>query len=305
MGRSAALVLACTLAAGCGGHADVADSPLPLPAAGRSRWAALEAVDLATGQVLSITRYTYDASGLRSGESTWVTAGGVPTGRPDRVQTWTYDEAHRMRVHTDVDATSERRVDATYGSDGLLASVTRTVGTGPEVTTLVRWSGLRMVGTETPGSTIPSEQAFYGADGRIARIERRARGVEVPDVDTYAWRPDGQIASARFVDIGHGVELRYDYDAAGRMVGSTATDDGVVDAARRYAYDDRGRVRLVELDTERWYGDEAPFVARFAYRIRWQDGPCQPTYEPAIPPSLDRDRTLLASADGTSLGCGP
>lgn len=66
------IVPAVALLAACGGHDGSeerivpVDSPLPLPAAGGSRWAALERDDDGDGLADQVTRYGYDALGRRA-----------------------------------------------------------------------------------------------------------------------------------------------------------------------------------------------------------------------------------------------
>ena len=296
------------LLAACGGD-DGTQAPegLPLPSAGASRWSAIERDDDGDGLSESITRYAYDTLGRRVSQLTWRAERGVATGLPIEQQTWTYDSASRVLTQVVDDRSGRRQTSASYGADGLLASTRlQWQGSAPVITTTYEWQRQRLVRAATDGGWQGQvTRFFYGDDGRIERVELQ-RGSSSDDVDEhhYQWRPDGQLSSARFSEsVGHLVVYQLAHDALGRPVRSETTDDGFDDEARRFFHDARGRLERIEVDSHPDGFDDADFVSDATYRIRWEDGLCQPTYLPALPPTFDRQITLQARSDGASLGC--
>jgi hypothetical protein len=223
------------------------------------------------------------------------------------VQGWTYDGASKLSTHTVRDAHGERQTTATYAADGLLASTQlRWEGSTTVRTTAFTWQGLRPVGTATDDAQPLTERAFYGADGLVERIERRSGGGAEADVDRYQWRPDAQLSGSSFsLSVGNLIVHGLSYDANGHITRSTKTDDGFEDEMRRYAHDDRGRLQRIEVDTRPSSFADEDFVADWVYRIRWEDGRCQPTYRIELPPNFDIQTTMQAKPDGTTLGCAP
>ena len=313
MCRFAAIVPVLALLAACGGHDGSeapmvpVDSPLPLPAAGGSRWAALERDDDGDGLAEQITRYEYDALGRRILQTTWRAEDGIPAAEPVEVQGWTYDSASRLLTHTVRDTRGERQATATYAADGLLASTQlRWAGSTAVRTTTITWQGLRMVGTLTDDMQPLTERAFYGSDGLVERVERRFGDDEGIDVDRYQWRPDAQLsASSASLSVGNLILHALSYDADGRITRSTKTDDGIPDEVRQFAHDDRGRLQRIEVDSRPSSFAPEDFAADMVYRIRWESGVCQPTYRAELPPHFDRQVTMQAKPDGTTLGCAP
>jgi hypothetical protein len=301
------------LLAACGGNdgneepADPIASPLPLPAAGGSRWAALERDDDGDGLAEQITRYGYDALGRRTLQTTWRAEDGIPAGEPIEVQDWTYDSASRLLTHSVRDTRGARQTTATYGAAGLLASTRlRWEGSTTARTTTFTWQNLRMVGTLTDDRQPLTELAFYGTDGLVERIERRFGDDEEVDVDRYQWRPDAQLAGSSFsLSVGNLILYGMSYDADGRITRSTKTDDGIEDEMRRYAQDDRGRLQRIEVDSRPSSFADKDFAGDMVYRIRWEAGLCQPTYRVELPPNFDRQVTMQTRPDGTTLGCAP
>jgi len=109
----------------------------------------------------------------------------------------------------------------------------------------------------------------YDADGRLTRVRQGNAGASVYRYDargrvveartstistTHTYHPDGQVASIRQSYDGVAVELRLEYDAAGRLVGLGLTGGGT---PIRYAWDGKGRPHTVAL------GEEP--LARFEY----------------------------------------
>ena len=282
------------------------DSPLPLPAAGGSRWAALERDDNGDGLAEQISRYDYDALGRTTLQTTWRAEDGIPAGEPVEVQAWTYDSASRLLTHTLRDHRGERQTTATYGADGLLASTRqRWADSTTARTTTITWQGLRRVEASTDDAQPLTERAFYGTDGLVERIERRS-GDEVVEVDVYQWRPDAQLSVSSFnLSVGNLILYGLSYDADGRITRSTKTDDGIEDEMRRYVHDPRGRLQRIEVDSRPSSFADADFAADRVYRIRWEDGPCQPTYRVEMPPTFDHQVTMQARPDGATLGCAP
>lgn len=313
MWRFIGFVPVLALLAACGGHdGNMAptvpvDSPLPLPAAGGSRWAALERDADGDGLAEQITRYDYDALGRRTLQTTWHAEDGIPAGEPVEVQGWTYDSASRLLTHTVRDTLGERQTTATYGADGLLVSTRlRWEGSTTARTTTITWQDLRMVGTLTDDTQPLTERAFYGTDGYVERIERRFGDDEEVDVDRYQWRPDAQLSGSSFsLSVGNLILHGLSYDAEGRITRSTTTDDGIEDEMRRYAHDHRGRLQRIEVDYRPPSFADEDFVVDLVYRIRWEAGLCQPTYQVELPPNFDRQVTMQARPDGTTLGCAP
>jgi hypothetical protein len=311
--RFMSIVPVLAVLAACGGHdgteapTDPVDSPLPLPAAGGSRWASIEHDDDGDGLAENITSYTYDALGRRTLQTTWRAEDGVPTGEPVEVQGWSYDGASRLSAHTLRDARGESQTTATYAADGLLASTQlRWEGSTTVRTTAFTWQGLRMVGTTTDDAQPLNERVFYGADGFVERTERRFGDDAEADIDRYQWRADAQLSGASFsLSVGNLIVHGLGYDANGRITRSTKTDDGFEDEMRRYAHDDRGRLQRIEVDIRPSSFADEDFVVDRVYRIRWEDGLCQPTYRIERPPTFDHQITMQAKPDGTTLGCAP
>lgn len=310
MFRFKAIVPVLALLAACGGqdgNEGSTDSPLPLPSAGGSRWAALERDDDGDGLAEQVIRYDYDALGRRTAQTTWRAEAGVAVGEPVEVQGWTYDSASRLLTHTVLDTHGERQTTATYGADGLLASTRlRWEGSTTVRTTTITWQDLRMVQTLTDDTQPRSERAFYGSDGLVERIERRFGDAQEVDVDRYQWRPDAQLSGSSFsLSVGNLIVHGLAYDTDGRISRSTKTDDGIEDEMRRYAHDDRGRLQRIEVDSQPSSFADEDFAADRVYRIRWEAGRCQPTYRVELPPNFDHQVTMQARPDGTTLGCAP
>lgn len=294
------------LLAGCGGDDAQTAEGLPLPPAGASRWSAIERDDDGDGLAESITRYAYDALGRRVSQLTWRAERGVATGQPIEQHAWSYDSASRVLTQVVEDSRSRRTVSASYGADGLLASTRlQWQGSASVATTTYEWQRLRLVRAATDGASGPvTQRFFYGADGRIERVESRFGGRDEVDTDSYQWRLDGQLSSASFsLAVGNLIIHRLTHDALGRPVRSETTDDGFEDEARRFFHDARGRLERIEVDSQPSGFGDADFASDATYRIRWEDGLCQPTYLPALPPTFDRQITLQGRSDGASLGC--
>ncbi len=303
-------LFAATVITGCGGDdgpsAGLLASPLPVPPAGGSRWAVLESDHDGDGLAESITRYEYDAAGRRTAELSWRAERGVAIGEPVEVLRWSYDSASRLLNYSVQDGQGQRHISATYGADGLLAStVMAWAGTSTSIERRYVWQNLRLVEfAETDGW--PAHQLFYDAQNRVERIERQFDSSGETDVDSYSWRADGQLAQASFsLSVGNRVIYSLSYDAAGRHRRTTVTDDGFEVLVSHHFHDSRGRLERVERDNWPASFDEADFLPDTIYRIRWEDGLCQPVYLLGSPPAYDLSITMQAHADGTTLGCAP
>lgn len=294
--------------AGCGGGADPGPlppepptaRPLPLPASSASRWARLERDDDGDGLAEAVTTYRYDDLGRLIELAHQAAAAGVPQAPVLLLRRWTYDDLSRIVTDT-TSGTTERRVDAAYGADGLLASTRSTFASAPEVLTQYTWQDQRMVRV----SEGALEHLLSHDDvGRVTRIETRRDPGDEPDVQRFVWRSDGRLDSASYgLAVGNLVITSLLRDEAGRLQGSTIVDDGFEVAMSRHSHDGSGR--LVQVDWDDWPAslDEADFVADRHYRIVWEDGLCQPVHLLGMPPSFDRDVTGLARADGATLQC--
>ena len=296
------------LLAGCGGDDEPPAAGLPLPPASASRWATLEADNDGDGLADSITRFGYDALGRRINQTTWTGDRGIPIGEPVEVQTWVYDGASRVLVHrVEADGVVQTN-SAVYGADGLLASTMLRSDSGPfsQLTTYT-WQDRRLV--EAKPEYSEPQRLSYDAEGRVERIETRggdgAPAGEVSYVETYNWRTDGQLATAAFDSSWVGNLRQYDlkYDVDGRHNRTYKTDDGIEDEMSRHFHDAEGRLERVEADNRPGSFDEADFVADVVYRIRWENGLCQPAFLLGLPPVFDRNITGEARADGAMLGC--
>lgn len=293
---------------GCGGD-DGTQMPegMPLPSAGASRWSAIERDDDADGLPESITRYAYDTLGRRVAQITWRAERGAETGMPIERLSWSYDSASRVLTHVIEDSLGRREISASYGADGLLASTSlQWQGSALAISTTYAWQRMRLVRAVTDSASRQVTQSFfYGADDRIERVESRSGASEEVDTDRYQWRPDGRLSSASFsLSVGNLNIYRIAHAAQGRPVRSEKTDDGVVEEARRFSHDARGRLERIEVDSDPPAGfDDAGFAGDVKHRIRWEDGPCQPAYLLTLPPTFDRRITLEGRSDGASLGC--
>lgn len=283
---------------------DVQPLAVELPPAGTSRIVALEFDTGADGDVDRIVRYTYGATGLLVSEETWNAVDGVMVGDPVQTVTRTHDAQGRVLTITTRSEAGERILTATYGADGRLAETTTRWGSGSVgPVTRYAWEAARMTQVVVESRLGGVGKLSYGADGRVARIDwdyGRGDG----DAQSYAWRADGQLGSASYSEsVGRLVAYVLTYDDHGRIVDWLRTDDGIDDERRRFAHDTRGRPVKVEIDSEPDMVSDYVFAADTIVHIRWQNLPCQPTYEPQVLPTLDLEVTGAASAIGATLVC--
>ena len=297
------ILLAAGGLAGCGGD-DSSDgdppqppvaTPLPLPPAGTSRWAAVELDHDGDGLAEVIWRYEYDSAGRRTAEFEWNAQRGISIGEPVFVRRWTYDSLSRL-VSASVDGgyRSGYLIEGTYGSSGLLASTrSKYKDSGDWEEIRYTWQGQRMVEYAEVGlkGTLWKYILSYDSGGRINRIEWPQADYE----QYFRWRADGQLIGAGSSGGGEGMGISLEYDNAGRLVSSMQYDmgDGPVS---NYFYDRRGRVERISAETSSYP------VRPLDYRIRWEDGLCQPVYRLGAPPEWDW-LTNQAHADGTTFGC--
>lgn len=285
--------------AGCGGRGDDPQwVVVDLPAASTSRIAAIEYDDGADGRVDRVVRHTYGDTGLLTKIETWAAVDGMPSGDPVEAITRTYD-AHG-RILTIASATSTSTLEVTYGADGRLA--TTSTRSAPSFTYVrwFKWDADQMKQVADDSGVIGN--LSYDALGRVIKIEWE-RGDDV-DVETYGWTADGQLESYTYnAAVGWLMIYTLSYDSEGRIVDWLSNDDGVRYDMRRFEYDDRRRPVKVEIDPGHDPADNYPFRVGHVIHIKWEDLPCQPTYEPEPPPTLDLAVTSAASPIGATLVC--
>lgn len=301
--RAALPWLALTLA-GCW-YSDDDPSPtvVELPPAGSSRIDALEFDDGADGRVDRIVRYTYGETGLLVKSETWNAVDGATVGNPVQTVTRTHDAHGRVLGITTRSGADEQVRTVTYGVDGRLATTTWRSGTSSQQMRFI-WEDGQMTRVIVEGTQAGLGRLSYGADGRIERIEWDYDRRDGLDVESYTWRADGQLANASYSEsVGRLVIYGLTYDDRGRIVDWLRTDDGIEDVRRRFGYDTRGRPVRVDIDVGPDMVSDPVFAADTTIHIRWEDQPCQPNYEPEVPPTLDLQVTSAASAIGASLVC--
>lgn len=300
---------------GCGDSSDD-QAVVELPPAGTSRISALESFR-SDGSLYSITSYSYGETGLLVMIEDWHALDGVKGGDVLRTETRRYDSYGRVLDITTRKPTGGVSLKATYGTDGRLATTTKR---SDGLVTVMRftWEGDRMTqvfakATQTfdDGGSLTSENfasISYGADGKIASIEWEVSCVGNDDMCNayYGWRADGQLEQLRTLPDG---ELQYHdlhYNDQGRLVEMLARAPMWPDYSTlsRFKYDNRGRPVLIETG----FSNTPPglpaedFYAYRILRIRWEDLPCQPVFEPQTPPTIDLG-IGAASPIGTTLLC--
>ena len=149
-----------------------------------------------------------------------------------------YDEARRLARVVHADGTS---TDYAYAKDRLASVVDRGV---------VRRFDYNADGKLTRVRQGNAGASVYRYDARGRVVEARTSTVST----THTYHPDGQVASIRQGYDGVVIELRLEYDAAGRLVGLGLPGGGT---PIRYAWDGKGRPHTVAL------GEEP--LARFEY----------------------------------------
>lgn len=303
LASSAAIVLA---QSGCGGGSDPPPpdtAVVELPPAGTSRVALREYDADLDGVIDQTIRYVYDGHGWLVRMDYYLPVGGVPAMEPVQTISREHDEHGRVLRIRLQSATYTQVLEATYGLDGRVASTTLTRTGSEPLVTRYTWDGARMTGYVVDGRSPADSTLSYGADGRVAAVTQvRAQGT---DVWRYAWREDGQLASASSSEaVGRLVLYQLLYDVQGHLLEVQKTDDGFGDGWRRFGYDVRGRQVLVEIGQPPDYFDNGvEFVLQSRWRTVWEDLPCQPVYEPAALPLTDLEMTGGASAIGATLGC--
>lgn len=291
------------LLAGCGGDAGEPGTTDPLPPATASRWAAVERDNDADGVVDEVWRYEYDAADRPAVERRYRAVAGVPTATPVRETLWTYAGDGRMTGIVEREPASGRQTTTTleYDGDGRLA-LRRDQPPPPAAESQTRfvWRDGRLVEAVRSGPFSARTVLAYGADGRVASVERTdSQGSSF--VTRYDWRPDGQVASSVEESFIRTV-YRFSYDAGGRLVSTLVSDDGLDIVAAQLSRDAQGR--LIEVAEEDF--PVGGFVAadRFT-RYRWETARCQPVVMPVVPPYLGLSSAGQFAADNVWFGCGP
>jgi hypothetical protein len=298
--------LASTLVlAACGGGGGGGSPPAVVeqPPAGTSRIAAIEYDADLDGVADQVARYTYDDAGRLVEVASYAVVDGVESTTAQQSTVRRIDAPGRVLQITSSHPGFESVLDADYGTDGRLARTTQTFGTSNPVVTTYTWDGARLTGYAVSGSSPTTATLLYGDDGRVARVERTRSGET--DVDGYTWRADGQLATASFNEaVGRLVLYQLLFDDQGLRTELRRTDDGFADAWLRFAHDTNGRVERIDIgELPDFFDDGSDFVARARHRVVWEDGLCQPVWEPVPLPLVDFAITGEASATGASLVC--
>lgn len=292
--------------AGCGdgGPQTVAIEPLP---AATSRIQALEFDDDADGDADRIVRFAYDETGHLVVKSTWNAVDGIDAGEPIETVTRTYDSYGRVLTITTAGQGAyayKEVLTANYGADGRLSTTTRHWSnrewgnsTGTEVMRFA-WNAQRMTEAVVEGAQPLLGRLRYGTDGRIAMI-----GWDDGRQVSYGWRDDGQLDHFSASDGELTLTYTLTYDGKGRLADWQVSDEGWLSAWRRFEYDASDRPAQVEVDNAPDNTTEYVFMVDAIVRVTWEGLPCQPVYEPQVPPTLDLFVTGAASAIGATLVC--